>query len=62
MARKTPIMWGLSGCGRAGYQVDQYPDVAIEVLVVTVHVTVSFMGIILSPLVALSYALGIRTS
>jgi len=34
-------------CGRAGYQVDQCPDVAIEVLVVTVNVTVSFMGILL---------------
>jgi hypothetical protein len=40
-------MWCLSLCGRAGYQVDQCPDVAIEVLVVTVNVTVSFMGILL---------------
>jgi hypothetical protein len=55
-------MWCLSLCGRAGYQVDQGPDVAIEVLVVTVNVTVSCMGMLLSPLVGLSCALGIRTS
>jgi hypothetical protein len=42
-------MWCLSWCGRAGYQVDQCPDVAIEVLVVAVNVTVSFMGMLLSP-------------
>jgi hypothetical protein len=55
-------MWCLSWCGRAGYQVDQGPAVAIEVPVVTVHVTVSFMGMILELLVGLSCALGIRTS
>jgi hypothetical protein len=33
-------------CGRAGSQVDQGPDVAIEVLVVTVNVLVSCMGIL----------------
>jgi hypothetical protein len=43
-------MWGLSWCGRVGYQVDPRPEVAIEVLVVAVHVTVSFMGMLLSPL------------
>jgi hypothetical protein len=62
MARKTPVMWCLSWCGRAGYQVDQFPDVAIAVLVVTVNVTVSCMGILLSPLIGLSGVLGIRTS
>jgi hypothetical protein len=55
-------MWCLSLCGRSGYQGHQCPDVAIEVLVVTVNVTVSFMGILLSPLIGFSGALGIRTS
>jgi hypothetical protein len=40
-------MWCLSWFGRAGYQVDQNPAVAIEVPVVTVNVTVSFMRIVL---------------
>jgi hypothetical protein len=55
-------MWCRSLCGRSGYRVDQCPDVAIEVLVVTVNVTVSFMGILLSPLIGFSGALGLRTS
>jgi hypothetical protein len=42
-------MWCLSLCGRAGYQVDPCPDVAIEVRVVTVKVTVSFMGMLREP-------------
>jgi hypothetical protein len=40
-------MWCLSWFGRGGYQVDQNPAVAIEVPVVTVNVTVSFMRIVL---------------
>jgi hypothetical protein len=49
MATKTPVMWCLFWCGRAGYQVDRCLEVGIEVLVVTVNVTLSFMGMRLSP-------------